>query len=174
MNLPTIKLQLAYHRDADVVQLHFIKNQVLSNLLRNKKELRWSKTMGCWYLPNSSTLKQELFQLLKGHAWLDYENWVPPKATVSAEKPKVPTLTKQVNKPLPLMNEEGQKKIKQFTHWLKSKRYSDNTIATYTDALKTFLRFYANKAVSEITNNDVIVFNNDYILKTKPLWTTSP
>jgi hypothetical protein len=24
--------------------------------------------MGCWYLPNSTTLKQELFKLLRGHA----------------------------------------------------------------------------------------------------------
>ena len=167
MNLPTIKLQLALHRDIEVVQLHFLKNQVLSNLLRYKKELRWSKTMGCWYLPNSSTLRQELFQLLRGHAWLDYEHWAIPPAKLSVEKPKETTLPKSVNERLPLINEEGLKKIEQFTHWLKSKRYSDNTIATYTDALKTFLRFYAAKAVSEITNNDVIVFNNDYILRNK-------
>jgi integrase/recombinase XerD len=167
MNLPTIKLQLAHHRDVEVVQLHFLKNYTLSNLLRSKKNMCWSKTMGCWYLPNSNTLKQELFELLSGHALLDYENWVAPNIASHAEKPNALTLTKQVNNSLPLMNEEGIKKIEQFTHWLKSKRYSDNTIATYTDALKTFLRFYANKAVCEITNNDVIAFNNDYILKNK-------
>lgn len=32
-------------------------------------------------------------------------------------------------------------KTEQFSKWLKSKRYSDNTIKTYTDALKSFLFF---------------------------------
>jgi integrase/recombinase XerD len=48
---------------------------------------------------------------------------------------------------------------------MRSRRYSESTIGTYTDALKIFLRFYSDKPISEITNNDVIAFNNDYILK---------
>ena len=58
-------------------------------------------------------------------------------------------------------------KTEQFSKWLKSKRYSDNTIKTYTDALKSFLFFYNTKPVAEITNEDVIIYNNDYILKNK-------
>ena len=49
--------------------------------------------------------------------------------------------------------------------WLKSKRYSSNTIKTYTEALRTFLKYYASKPSSQITNDDLIQFNNDYILK---------
>lgn len=56
-------------------------------------------------------------------------------------------------------------KIETFKRWMLSRRYSDSTIGTYTDALKLFLRFYSDKAVAEITNDDLIVFNNDYILK---------
>ena len=51
--------------------------------------------------------------------------------------------------------------------WMRSKRYSESTIGTYTDALRIFLRFYSNKAVSEISNNDLILFNNEYILAKK-------
>ena len=50
---------------------------------------------------------------------------------------------------------------------MASKRYSTSTIKTYTDALKSFLTFYRLKAISEITNEDVNVYNNEYILKNK-------
>lgn len=60
---------------------------------------------------------------------------------------------------------EGMEHSEKFKQWLLSKRYSPNTIKTYSDALKSFLVFYRDKAISEITNNDVIVYNNEYILK---------
>lgn len=52
-----------------------------------------------------------------------------------------------------------------FKRWMTSKRYSENTIKTYTDALKTFLKFYNQKSVESINNKDVIDYNNDYIRK---------
>lgn len=57
------------------------------------------------------------------------------------------------------------KEVRQFSLWLQSKRYSNNTVKTYTEALKTFLMFYKEKDITEITNDDVINFNNAYILK---------
>ena len=48
---------------------------------------------------------------------------------------------------------------------MRSKRYSESTISTYSEALKSFLIFYREKAVVEINNEDVIIYNNDYILK---------
>lgn len=62
-------------------------------------------------------------------------------------------------------SEEGIEQIERFIKWLKSKRYSPNTIKTYSDALKTFLVFFRDKSVSEITNEDIIIFNNKYILE---------
>lgn len=64
-----------------------------------------------------------------------------------------------------LPSEEGTIQIIKFKQWLRSKRYSESTIATYSEALKSFFVFYNNKPVAEITNEDVIVYNNEYILK---------
>jgi integrase/recombinase XerD len=55
--------------------------------------------------------------------------------------------------------------IEKFKFWLQSKRYSENTIKTYTEALRTFLIFHKEKDITKITNEDVIFFNNAYILK---------
>lgn len=64
-----------------------------------------------------------------------------------------------------LPSEEAILQIEKFKQWLRSKRYSENTIVTYSEALKSFLLFYREKDIAAITNEDVIVYNNDYILK---------
>ena len=72
--------------------------------------------------------------------------------------------------PLPFQivpSEEGILQIEKFKQWMRSRRYSESTITTYTEALKSFLVFYREKPIVEITNEDVIVYNNDYILKNK-------
>ena len=66
-----------------------------------------------------------------------------------------------------LPNIEIIKAIENFKRWLRSKRYSENTNKTYSDALKSFLVFYRTKNIHEISNEDVIIYNNDYILKNK-------
>ena len=69
---------------------------------------------------------------------------------------------------LPLKNELSNvhiEKTQQYLRWMRSKRYSDNTVKTYSDALKSFLVFFSHKPIETITNGDVIAFNNDFILK---------
>lgn len=66
-----------------------------------------------------------------------------------------------------VLSEVHLQKIEQFKRWLSSKRYSPNTIKTYSEALHTFLKYYHDKPIEQITNEDLISFNNDYILKNK-------
>lgn len=72
---------------------------------------------------------------------------------------------KLVPKSHSLPSEEGILQIEKFKQWMRSKRYSESTITTYSEALKSFLIFYREKPVADITNKDVIVYNNEYILK---------
>lgn len=62
-------------------------------------------------------------------------------------------------------NEDGLRGLENFKRWLRSKRYSENTISVYLDAAKSLLVFFNQKALNEITNDDVILYNNNYILK---------
>lgn len=57
--------------------------------------------------------------------------------------------------------------IEKFKRWLQSKRYSDNTIKTYIEALKVFIDFNDAKGLNEISNEDFILFNTQYILSRK-------
>jgi integrase/recombinase XerD len=55
--------------------------------------------------------------------------------------------------------------IESFKKYLNTKRYSPNTIKTYTEALQVFLTFFNDKEVSKINNQDVVNFYSSYILE---------
>lgn len=158
-HLPIVKLKPALHKEMEVAQLIFSKNDGLNNLLRANTPMRWSKTMNCWYLVFYKEIIRDLFKLLKPNYYLDYselKNYQEQKI----EKIKV----KKPSDDLTELSKESLQKIEEFKLWLNSKRYSDSTIGTYIDSLKTFLRYYAQKPIAEITNDDLIKFNNLYIM----------
>ena len=63
------------------------------------------------------------------------------------------------------LSPEGIAQVEKFKRWMLSKRYSQNTIRSYSEALKSFLQFFNDQNPTEISNDDVILYNNDYILK---------
>jgi integrase/recombinase XerD len=156
--LPTVKLKSSFHNEKEIVQVLFERNEEITRLLRSKMQLRWSKTMNCWYVPFSKTLSNELFQLLRGIAYLNDKD---------LKKEALPEPVHALsNLEAGVLNIEGIKKVEELKGWMRSKRYSESTISTYTDALRAFLK-YCNKPVSNISNQDLISFNNEYILANK-------
>ncbi len=63
------------------------------------------------------------------------------------------------------MEQENINQIDYFEAWLKSRRYSNSTIKTYTEALKVFLKYFQDRDPAEISNKDFILFNSNFILK---------
>jgi integrase/recombinase XerD len=73
---------------------------------------------------------------------------------------------------LPLPDESNSssaidEQLEKYRQWLSIKRYSDNTIKTYTETLKSFLTFFKNKPIQDIRHEDVIRYNYDFIIKNK-------
>ena len=58
-----------------------------------------------------------------------------------------------------------QQHILSFKNYLNYRRYSQNTIKTYADALEVFFRFYNDQAPESLNIEDIINFNTSYILK---------
>lgn len=52
-----------------------------------------------------------------------------------------------------------------FVRYLEVKRYSKNTIKTYSEALRVFITYDHKKPINELTNNDVQAFMSDYVLR---------
>ena len=161
-----IKLRNSLHHDKPVVQLIFEKNEDIIKLLRKGTPIRCSKTMNCWYVSYYKNILQDLFALVKDNYYLDYSDFNDKKINDNVVEIKSKTIEKlpKTEANLHDLNALGLEKVEKFRFWLQSKRYSKHTVDTYCDALTTFLRYFAHKAISDISNDDLITFNNGYIL----------
>jgi integrase/recombinase XerD len=164
--MKSIILEKAVHRQNPVLCIRFVRDPQLESVVKKITGSRWSKTMRCWYVKNVPDNFRIVLKTLRPYAYVDFTAVIDkpqPNGTVLGNKPEKPKTALQ---PVTL-TEIQQKQFVKYSQYLQSKRYSQNTIKTYTDALKTFLRFYTNKVSSQITNDDIILFNNDYILKNR-------
>jgi integrase/recombinase XerD len=98
--------------------------------------------------------------MFKGNCWIDYSELTPCIDNEYKNETKV--IHQKFN-----FSESTLNDIQKFQNNLQAKRYSESTIKTYTEALRVFLKFHENKSAAEISNLDVIQFNNEYILKNK-------
>ncbi len=157
-----ITLQPAIHRETQVVKLVFALNPALQAKLRPLPGLRWSKTLQSWYVPYRAGIQNEIFELVKGFGFLNYSAlkypaWKPQPAIRETKKPAPQAEDSTATLAL----------VKQLTDMMRSQRYSESTISVYAEALRIFFHFFQHKAPEEINNNDLITFNNEYILRNK-------
>ncbi|MGZ4044309.1 MAG: tyrosine-type recombinase/integrase [Bacteroidia bacterium] len=161
IELDPLTLDLTNHRGSQVVLLKFPKNRILDEAIKKVNGARWTRTYSCWQVTYSVAVINQIKIIFDPLCKID--------ATLLKEK----IASKKVNPHIVsvpatlVLADETKVKMNQFKEWLQSRRYSSNTINTYMDALKAFLRFFSNKAVREITNADVITFNNEFVLKHK-------
>jgi len=64
-----------------------------------------------------------------------------------------------------LLKADKLEHVERFKTYLEVKRYSENTIKTYTDALKSFFLFYNDMDVLSINNYDVENYHQKHIIK---------
>ena len=156
-----ISVKPLYHKKQNCLGLYYPIDEQLTKLVKTFPDAKWSKTNKCWYIANHKTNLKELFQVFKGIAFID-TTAIFAKPNPSIKKTNEPKIEKST---LPTLNVNAKKKVFQFKEWLLSRRYAANTVKTYIDALDSFLRYYNDKQVEDITNEDIISFNNNYILK---------
>lgn len=158
MEKPVVLFSKSNHKGKEILLVGFAHNSKLYEYL-NKYGIFWSKSLKSFYLPYSRPATNDLFQYLRKEGYfIDY----------SALKSK---LTSEKNIPLgkkvilgQQITDKDENKIEVFTKWMAQKRYSENTINTYESMLLVFFRFHSPKSANEISENDVLRFNVDYIM----------
>jgi integrase/recombinase XerD len=156
-----IVIERLWHKEKDCIAVKFKYDPAIFKLLKKIDGGRWSNTHKAWLLDHQQHNIDEVCKLLNEGNTLVFKNELKRSEKLKTHNEP------QFCSTLANLNEEAKLKLKEFESWMRSKRYSDSTIGTYTDALRTFLRFYAGKTIAEITNTDVVIFNNEYILKNK-------
>ena len=161
--LPLVQLIPVQHKGEDRVLIKFERNEALLSFLRSTVSIRWSSTLKSWHVANDRKILGQLFKLLRNKAWIDYSKMLKQgEAKPSAAKAK-----KNDGQLIETLSEERKEKLTQFEKWLMSRRYSDNTVKTYREALRVFMKYTQAKELSSIDNQDIIDFNNNYILASR-------
>ncbi len=119
--------------------------------------------MKCWYVPRNDFNLSLFFNNFSELAWIDYSGLKENQGYSMSGQVKTQQVSFEIKSRL--LPEETQVQIHRFREWMQQKRYSPNTIKTYTDAISTFLKYFSQKAILEIINDDLIDFNSNYIIK---------
>lgn len=157
----SIKVRKVVHNNENRIIISFPYEEELVLLIKKFEDARWSKTHRAWHIPQNKYNISDIFKVFKNKAWVDYRDFSRKDVlvtTVESGKRGAKTVLEEK------ISAEAVEKIEKFRFWLHSRRYSPSTINTYLDSIRTFLRFYAFKKIQEIDNNDLIRFNNEYIL----------
>lgn len=162
--MKSIKLLSKEHRRAQRLLLAFEYDADLIAIVKTLDGAAWSKTMNCWHIPETHEAIQQLFITFKGKAWLDITELKNKK---EADNFSLYALADKTSATLPEPGNMTAEKVKTFKEWLRSRRYSESTVKTYTNSIQLFLRYYSDKPVDEINNDDLVQFNNKYILANK-------
>ena len=127
-----------------------------AKIIQHKRERR----IAVYFEKNANLIAR--IKKLEGARWSQsLQAWHLPDTAEHRERFSIASLSHS------LPSVEGVVQMEKFKQWLRSKRYSESTITSYSEALKSFLVFFREKPIAEITNDDVIIYNNNYILQNK-------
>jgi integrase/recombinase XerD len=149
-----ITVTAVVHREHAVFLIQFSKDEELSTICK-RLGCSYTKTHSGWTLPNNRDNLRALFHHFKGIAHLDTTQIF---AKPQKEKPVKPPSAKEQLTP------EHQQKLLEYERFLKSKRFAESTIKTYVGSMQIFLNYFKDKPMSQLSNQDIIAFNNDYVL----------
>ncbi|MDI1355814.1 MAG: tyrosine-type recombinase/integrase [bacterium] len=175
--LPRIIVTQFIHREKRVIGLKFPKDDILQAALRSLPGSTYTKTHRQWYFEKRLGLRAELESAFAGKAVMVYEldggkvlDKVEDEAKVEvkhAEKDEVSggrERGRERTLRIGSLQPEQIQKMERLRRWMRSRRYSENTIITYTEGLGVFLRYFSEREVESLNHEDLINFNNDYVL----------
>jgi integrase/recombinase XerD len=137
------------HHKEERLKVEFENIPALNQKIRNMRGALWSSTLRSWHVPDTPESRTQL-------------NYFDSRLIVSEADNQL-----QTSLPLAVSQAHIEVALKEFEYFMQSKRYRTNTIKTYKEALNSFLKFWYHKKVEEISTHDLVVYNNEYIIKNK-------
>lgn len=160
-----INISSIHHRKADLLLLQFSKDQQLMAVCKQLRA-KFTATHRGWTVPNTTESKVQLKSAFARIATLIFteEKEEKPQKTVPEITDKSAIRKKQPATAAEKLTTEHHAAIAKYKSFLKSKRFADSTIKSYINSIQLFLAFFRDKPIERLTNEDVIRFNNEYIL----------
>ena len=132
------------YRQQEIIKASFAYDKKLIAIIKAQKGARWSQTLRSWYFLTKEFRLDAFYQAMKGKIYVAYsklkDNTSTPKSTISK----------------PLKNSIALPKA--YKEQLILKRYSQNTIKTYSSCFHKFMAFFEKRSIALLTKKDIKTF----------------
>lgn len=149
--MKTIHVATTLHRGIRRIKVVFAYDSGIITSIKSIEGCRWSSTLGCWHLPYNDNSLESLYRM---------------QQELTLNIPEIENL-KNERRSRYFDRELSQDKldlVRSFGHYMKVLRYSERTIQTYVEAIRTFLSYFRDRKVEVITADDVRDFNFTYVI----------
>jgi integrase/recombinase XerD len=138
------------------ILLYFGYDREIFRIVRTIPGAAYSYSQNTWHIAFTQANLNRLVELFRDTAVLDLSGI--RAAPSSSSRPVY------IDPMLVPLDDSDRKMLKQMNEWMTFRRYSYNTIRTYTEIVAIFLRFIKPGTVSDELGDRFIRFTNEYIL----------
>jgi len=142
----SITLEPFTHNSQSCIAIKFPYNFEAKEYLKKFKGVHWTQTHRTFYIYYNEVRLEDLKQHIKNGGL----NLITNK-----NKNEIPRYSKGVKVELSPLNQEKTKIYRHFLKYLKGKRFSESTIASYSGFILEFLRFTNKKPTDQLNEDDV-------------------
>jgi integrase/recombinase XerD len=164
MSEKTIVISAIRHKEESRLLLRFERDASIVEAGKKLKDFRFSITHHGWHVPYEEGMLRKVIDAFSHLAKLDYSGVRDSPEAIACRADTIPRGGLGKGGKMISAGIEKEKRLSSFQNYMRSKRFSENTVKVYTDAVRSFLKFFHEKEMEAITNDDVIRFNVEYIL----------
>ena len=144
--MKNLRLKPDIHKQQAIVKVTFAYDLELIDLIKKQKGARWSQTLKTWCFVKRYFQLKRFYESLKGQVFVDYSQL--KKASSITPTSSKTSKASQTEMQLP----EGYKEQ------LILKRYSQNTVKTYSSCFLKFKEYFGGKDINSLSNADIKSF----------------
>ena len=154
-------IQVYEHQQQSGFGLHFPYDSPFYQPIKAFRLSRWLVDERFWWIPDTPDSRQFLRPLFKVYERTEYRIIIGKR---QYELPEwygpIPVLQY-----LDVIGPDTRKEITKLREWMQHRRYSKVSILNYENTLLSFFRFYRIKNISDLSYDDLIHFNREYIIE---------
>lgn len=152
-----------HHRGEEQLGIYFSYKKEIDTAVRSIREIKWSRTNKCWYLPLKKDLFDTAYNKLKIFGKIDYEEvkkYLEKRkqaVTVSHAETKPASQVKKSKEAVDLLyiNETNLQLLDKTIKTLKLKAYAQNTTDLYCGELLQLMRLLKDRPLATLSTNEI-------------------
>ncbi|MCX7546831.1 tyrosine-type recombinase/integrase [Xanthomarina sp. F1114] len=161
----TITLLPLFHKNKDQIAIQFLYNDSTKDVIKKYPGVLWTKTHRTFYVLHTNEELHNLFNYLreKGY-YVDYSGLhkAKPKSLIEEKKQPVENSKVEMHRGLPKTHKAF---LKEYVWFLKGKRLSEQTIATYGYFVLRFLYLFKDDPLRDWDNHHLDFFMSAVMAK---------